>query len=293
MSLTAPADVRTRLARALFTRVAGPDAEAQRDRIHLSPGPRWFAPEAPICRVHGDASMFIGGIRALLLQSMHPQAMAAVAAHSGFRSDPWGRIARTSHFLAVTTFGTAADAATAVRRVRAAHEVVHGVTTDGTPYHASDPHLLRWVHVAEIDSFLRAHQHYGDCPLDAAGRDGYVADTAAVAQRLGVVDPPRTERELHEQLDAYRPELRATAEARDAVRFVLWTPPLPFAARPAYGVLAAAAVAMMPRWSRWPLRLPYLPVAEATVVRAAGAVATRTIRWALSADSPSPGLTQS
>jgi len=288
MSLQTVSDVRSRLGQALFLRVAGPDGATHRARIHDTPGPRWFAEDRPIRRVHGDASMFIGGIRALMLQSMHPLAMAAVSAHSGFRSDPWGRIARTSRFLAVTTFGTADDARLAVDQVRAIHARVRGTAPDGREYVASDPHLLRWVHVAEIDSFLRAHQTYGKDPLDQEGRDGYVADTAVIAAALGVEQPPTTEQELAEQLQAYRPELAGTPEARDAIGFVLWNPPLPWIARPAYGVLAAAAVAMMPVWSRLPLRLPYLPLSEATVVRALGTVGTGTIRWAMSPPGDTP-----
>jgi uncharacterized protein (DUF2236 family) len=152
---------------------------------------------------------------------------------------------------------------------------------DGTPYTATDPHLLAWVHAAEVDSFLVAHQTYGAQPLDAAGRDLYVAQTAEVARRLGVVDPPTTEDELSRVLASYRPELRATPEAREAVGYLLLKPPLPAAARLPYGVLVAAAVGLMPRWSRRPLRLPWLPVTERTVVRALGAFATGTIRWAL------------
>ncbi len=134
--------------------------------------------------------MFIGGIRAILLQTLHPAAMTAVAEHSGYRGDMWGRLARTSRFIAVTTFGTADDAQRAVDAVRGIHDRITGTMPDGTSYAASDPHLLMWVHVAEIESFLLAHQTYGKRPLDQAGRDEYVAQTAEVARRLGVVDPP-------------------------------------------------------------------------------------------------------
>ncbi|WNB87167.1 oxygenase MpaB family protein [Cellulomonas sp. ATA003] len=281
--MTVTDEVRTRIGDALFARVAGPEGPEARDRIHGTPGPRWFPEGSAIQRVHGDASMFIGGLRALLLQSLHPQAMAAVAAHSGYRGDPWGRLARTSTFLATTTFGTADDAAQAVAVVRAVHERISGVTSDGLPYAASDPHLVRWVHVAEAHSFLAAHQRYGAEPLDAAGCDEYVAQVAVVGRALGAIDPPTTLAELVDQLRAYSPELRATTEAHQAARFLLVSPPLPWAARPPYVALAAAAVAMMPRWTRRPLRLPYLPVAEDTVVRAAGHAITRTIRWALGA----------
>jgi uncharacterized protein (DUF2236 family) len=276
-------EVRNAIGARLFARVAGPEGPDRRDRIHNTPGPRWFNEDRPIRAVHGDASMFVGGVRALLLQSLHPLAMAGVAAHSGFKGDPWGRLARTSHFLAVTTFGPADDAAAMVRRIRSVHATVVGTAPDGRPYAASDPHLLRWVHIAEIDSFLAAHQRYGRHKLDAEGRDGYVADTARVAEELGVLDPPRDEEQLRAQLEEYRPELAGTPAAREAARFILLKPPLALPARVPYAAIAAAAVSLLPRWARRHLYLPYLPVTEAVVVRAAGEGVTRTIRWAMAA----------
>ena len=273
--------VRAGLGRALFGLVAGPDGADNRSRIHETPGPRWFADDRPIRLVHADASMFVGGLRALLFQSLHPLAMAGVAEHSDYRGDPWGRLQRTSTFLAVTTFGTADDAQRAVDKVRGIHRRVHGTAPDGTPYSASDPHLLEWVHIAEVDSFLLAHRRYGATPLDQDGRDAYVADTARVAEALGVSDPPRTEWELRQRISAYRPELRSTAAARDAARFLLLTPPLPLVARAPYGVLAAASVSMLPAWARSPLRLPYVPPVEATVIKMAGNVVVGGIRWAM------------
>jgi uncharacterized protein (DUF2236 family) len=285
VTLTAPAevvrDVRRTLGDRLFARVAGPEGARRRERVHSTDGPRWFPEDAAIRRVHGDASMFVGGIRALLLQSLHPLAIAGVMDHSGFEGDPWGRLQRTSYFLAVTTFGTADDAERMVAAVRSVHERVVGTAPDGRPYAASDPHLLRWVHVAEIDSFLAAHQRYGAQPLDARGRDAYVADAARVAEALGVIDPPRSEAELRAQLRGFRPELRGTPAARQAARFLLLHPPLGMAARVPYAGLAAAAVGLMPVWARRQLLLPYLPVTERTVVRATGTALTRTIRWAM------------
>jgi uncharacterized protein (DUF2236 family) len=273
--------VRQTLGRSLFGMVAGPDGAATRARIHQTPGPRWFGDDRPIRKVHADASMFVGGLRALLLQSLHPLAMAGVAQHSDYRGDPWGRLQRTSTFLAVTTFGPAADAQRAVDRVRGIHQRVHGTAPDGRPYRASDPHLLEWVHVAEVDSFLLAYRLYGAHPLDQSGRDGYVADTARVATALGVPDPPVTESELRERIQAFRPELAGTAAARDAARFLLLTPPLPIAARAPYGLLAAASVSMLPAWARMPLLLPYFPPVEATVIRVAGRAVVGGIRWAM------------
>ena len=190
---------------------------------------------------------------------------------------------RTSIFLAETTFGSAVDAQRAVDRVRGIHRRVHGVAADGRAYTATDPHLLEWVHIAEADSFLRAHQLYGAAPLDQAGRDGYVADMAEIAAKLGVIDPPRSERALAQRLNDFRPELHSTAAARDAARFLLLTPPLSLAARAPYGVLAATAVSMLPLWARIPLLLPYFPPVELTVVRSVGRVLVGGIRWALPA----------
>jgi uncharacterized protein (DUF2236 family) len=278
--------MRERLGEGLFAMVAGPEGPQRRERIHGAAGPRWFAPDRPIREVHADASMFVGGLRALLLQSLHPLAMAGVAEHSDYRGDPWGRLQRTSTFLAVTTFGTASDAQRAVDKVRGIHRRVHGVARDGRPYRADDPHLLEWVHIAEIDSFLLAHRLYGAKPLDQSGRDAYVSDTARVASALGVVDPPQTEAELRERIAAFRPELRSTEAARDAARFLLITPPLPLLARGPYGVIAATSVSMLPSWARLPLRLPYFPPVEATAIRAAGRVLVGGIRWAMTAHPP-------
>ncbi|WP_329274913.1 oxygenase MpaB family protein [Streptomyces sp. NBC_00691] len=278
--------LRERVGASLFSHVAGPSGPQNRARIHGAPGPRWFGPERPIRTVHGDASMFVGGLSALLLQSLHPRAMAAVAGHSGFRGDPWGRLQRTSTFLAVTTYGTADDAQSAVDRVRAVHERIRGTTPAGEPYHAADPHLLCWVHVAEVDSFLRAHRRFGADPLDGAGYDGYIADAARVARALGVPDPPRDRAALAARLASYRSELRATAQARDAARFVLREPPLPWAARGPYAVLASNAVRLLPPWARTLLGLhpaPYLPEG---LVRVSGRALTGTIRWAMAALPP-------
>jgi uncharacterized protein (DUF2236 family) len=273
--------VREQLGEAIFRTAAGPDGARHRERIHGRPGPRWFDPASPIGRVHGDASMFIGGLRALLLQSLHPAAMTAVSEHSGFRGDLLGRLARTSRFLAVTTFGHEEDAQRAVAAVRAIHDRVTGTMPDGTPYAASDPHLLEWVHLAEIDSFLLAHTVYGRAPLGPAGRDEYVDQAGEVARKLGVLEPPTTEAGLRERLAVFRPELAATDHAREAVHHLLRDPPLPPVARPAYRVVAAAAVGLLPEWCREPLQLPYRPSLERTVVRGLGTAATGTIRWAM------------
>jgi uncharacterized protein (DUF2236 family) len=273
-------DVRSWLGEQVRTRVVGPDAPTRHAELFDTDEPGWFAEDAPIRRVHADASMFIGGLRALLLQSLHPLAMAGVAQHSQYRSDPWGRLQRTADFLAATTFGPASEAQRAVDRVHRVHRRVVGTTSRGESYSADDPHLLEWVHIAELDSFLASHDRYGDDPLVGDERDRYVADAAVIARALGVVDPPETEVELRARLATFRPELRGTDEARTAARYLLLQPPLSLGARAPYGMIAGAAVALLPAWTRWPLRLPWLPVSEAVALRPAGEAVTRALRWA-------------
>jgi len=106
---------------AVRSKVAGSDAADRAIQIWGKPGPRWFTPSDPVWRVHEDASMFPGGIAALLMQTLHPLAMAGVAGHSGYRSDPWGRLKRTSDYIAITTYATIPDAEALIGRVRARH----------------------------------------------------------------------------------------------------------------------------------------------------------------------------
>jgi uncharacterized protein (DUF2236 family) len=273
--------LRRSVAMALRDRVAGEDNAARADLIWGKPGERWFIETDPIWRVHSDAAMFVAGIRALLLQSLHPLAMAGVAGHSGYKGDPWGRLQRTSTFLATTTFGTIEDAEALIARVRDIHEGVRGKAPDGRPYAASDQHLLKWVHIAETDSFLQAHQRYAVTPLTPAQADTYVAQSCVVATKLGVIDPPTTVAGVDSAIASYRPELAGTPAARDAARFLLLHPPLPWSARPGYGALAGAAVALLPLWARQHLALPHLPLAERAITLPIGGAATSVIRWAL------------
>jgi len=280
------AAVRFSVADALRSRVAGPNPDKRVQEILSADGPRWFATDRPIRKVHSDSSMFIGGLRALLLQSLHPLVMTGVAQHSDYKNDPWGRLQRTADFLVSTTYGPAQEAQRTIDRIKFVHTKVQGVASDGRPYSANDPHLLRWVHVAEVDSFLAAYQRYGANKFDQSDRDRYVADMAVIARALDVPNPPETERELQEQLDSYRPELSSTEESRDATRYLTAKPPLEFPARAAYTALVAAAISTLPQWSRSLLGVPYLPITEKFALRPIGDGITRILRWATLPTSP-------
>ncbi|MEM9714223.1 MAG: oxygenase MpaB family protein, partial [Actinomycetota bacterium] len=147
--------LRTEAAGAVRRLLAGTDEPPHRIDERADDG--WFGPGSATWHVHGDLSMLVGGVRALLLQTLHPGAMAGVADHSSYREDPLGRLHRTGAFVGATTFGSTAEAEQAVEVVRTVHRRVVGTTPEGVPYSADDPHLLLWVHATEVDSFLRAH----------------------------------------------------------------------------------------------------------------------------------------
>ncbi len=272
--------VQRRLGLALRSRVAGDDAPERAQRIWGAEGERWFTSDDPIWRVNQDAAMFPGGIAALLLQSLHPSAMAGVAGHSGYKGDPWGRLQRTSHYLAVTTFGTIADAEQAIAHVRSVHRRVRGTDELGRAYAADDPHLLRWVHVAEIWSFLNAFQAYGPGPLSRSEADLFVEQTNRAAALLGATELPTTVSELDDVIAGYRPELESTSAAREATRFMLLNPPVPLAARPGYALIAAGGVALLPAWARSALKLPVNAAGIAVAARAGG-LSTALVRWGM------------
>ncbi|OWY63134.1 hypothetical protein B7486_54740 [cyanobacterium TDX16] len=239
-----------------------------------------LGPDSVAWRVHADPAMFVGGLRALLVQTLHPLAMAGVHDHSDFRNDPFGRLHRTSAFVGSTTYGSWEQALHAVGVVRRVHVHVRGTAPDGRPYEASDPHLISWVHVAEVDSFLRAYQRYGSRPLSPAEADQYVDELATVAELLDAETVPRSVAELREVLEAFRPELEVGDQARETVRFLMW-PPVPLAMRGAYGLVAAAAVGLLPGFARRDLGLPTVPFADPLVVRPATVVATRSLGFVL------------
>jgi uncharacterized protein (DUF2236 family) len=271
--------VRHKAAIQLRERVAGEDARRRADGIWGKPGERWFTPADPIWRVHLDAAMFVGGIRALLLQSLHPLAMAGVDQHSSYRDDPWGRLQQTSNFISTTTFGTVPDAQRLLARVRGIHRRVHG-RYDGVPYRADDPHLLAWVHAAEADSFLTCFRAFGGGSLTDAEADTYVAQISSVSTQLGFDEAPTSVAGLREVLASYGPELRGTPAARSALHFITWKPPLPLAARPAYLSLVAGALGTLPPHARKMLGV-HTPPGGAAALRGLGTTGAAGVRWML------------
>ncbi len=240
-----------------------------------------FGPGSATWAVHGDfTSMMIGGIGSLLVQMLHPAALAGVWDHSDFRRDMTGRLRRTAQFISVTTYGPTDAAERMIARVRSVHDRVAGVLPDGTPYSANDPALLTWVHAAEVDSFLRAHLRYRDPAMPVARQDAYLDEMAQVAVRLGAEDVPRTRAALSAYLAAMRPALRVDDRTRDVARRLIRQPSPSLLNAPVNAVMMQAGIDLMPRWAAQLHGLD-VPAAGKPAVRLGALGVGHLMRWAL------------
>lgn len=214
--------------------------------------------------VHGDLATLIGGIRALLMQALHPGTLAGVATHSRYESDPLGRLAGTTRWLTVTTFGSIQAIDDEANRVNRMHQRVVGNFTTGNgenrSYQAADPDLLLWVHIAFTNSFLTAHELYGAEPIPG-GADNYVAQWSKSVTRLGLSQAPMTKAELDQTLlDYYTRNELAISESTARVISFIQSPPLPKVASLVYALLYQAAVASIPNPYRNLLKLKAMPL---------------------------------
>ncbi len=236
----------------------------------------FFGPDSVTWRIHADPSYAVGGLRALMLQALHPVAMDGVARFSGgFREEPWPRLIRTATYVDTLTFGTRAEAVEAVARVRKIHERLGSTEeTTGRTYRVDDPDLLLWVHCCEVDSLLTVARRAG-LPLTDGDADRYVAEQVTAAELIGVptADVPASVAELAAYFDRMRPSLAVTPAARDAYRLIV-LPPMPTwvryltPAQPAWGGLAALSVALLPRWARRMYSWPGLGLTDAAATTA-------------------------
>ncbi|MGW5877594.1 oxygenase MpaB family protein [Nocardiopsis terrae] len=233
--------------------------------------PTVAAPESVTWRVHLDRSMWVAGVRALMLQALHPVAMQGVWQLSDFRSDPTGRLMRTAHFVAVTTYGSLTEARTLGEHIRRVHRSL-GFTDPATGRaHRVDQHdLLVWVHCAEVTSYLETTRRAG-LELGAADLDRYLDEQSRTAAYVGLApdDVPRNVADMRRYLAKVRPNLRVTPEARRAVRFLLW-PKVPerlswlAPLKPLWFPVGALSYATLPAWARRAYgTLPELPGADA------------------------------
>jgi uncharacterized protein (DUF2236 family) len=233
-----------------FRRMVSGDPDGQPEwvtQLEYGDDAGYFGAGSATWAVHGALPTLVGGVRALLMQALHPAALAGVQQHSRYEDDALGRLSGTTQWLTVVTFGDTAQADRECARVRGLHRKVKGTYpgVDGNelPYSANDSDLLRWVHVAFTDSFLATHLVWGD--EIPGGADAYVREWAKAGELVGVADPPRSVAELHEQLRGFDPILRSDAASKRTVSFIR-QPPLPLPARPPYALLFAGASATLP-----------------------------------------------
>jgi uncharacterized protein (DUF2236 family) len=243
-----------------------------------------FGPGSITWRVHREPVLLLAGLRSLFLQALHPRAVAGVLQNSNYRDDPWGRLMRTSAFVGTTLFGTTAEAEAAGRRVRRLHARLRATDPrSGREFRIDEPELLRWVHVAEVESFLSTARRAGVRLTDAEA-DGYYAEQRRAAALVGL-DPatvPGTADEVAGFYAEMRPTLAMTRDAAETLVF-LAAPPMPWGlgytpARLAYGTIAATAFGLLPGWSRRMYGLPGLAATDVTA-----SLSVRTLRAALAA----------
>ncbi|MGH9082650.1 MAG: oxygenase MpaB family protein [Acidimicrobiales bacterium] len=258
------------------------------------PAHPFLAPDGVARQVHADLpSMVVGGMAALMLQTLHPLAMAGVADHSNYKEHAIGRLRRTAAFVGATTFGSVDEANVAIEHVREVHRAIRGTAPDGRPYAADDPDLLTWVHVAEMWCFLQACQRYGPRRLSPEEADRYLAETSVVARALGAEWVPETVDEVAAYFRRVRPELYAGPQAMGARDFLLRGVSNRPGDRAVHALIVAAAITLLPGWARRELRLavPPLvaPVVERLVVAPTARAMCSAVRW--TAGPPTPAAT--
>jgi uncharacterized protein (DUF2236 family) len=218
------------------------------DHPHGDPG--LFGPDSATWRVHADfPGMLAGGLAALMLQTLHPLALAGVWDHSNFRDDLIGRLRRTTSFVSGTSYAPHDQTVALIERVKAIHAQVHGVAEDGRPYSANDPHLLTWVHVTEAYSFLQGYRRYSHIALPAGAADRYYDEVRRVAEALGARDVPASEAQIHGYFRQVRGELRFSERSREVLEVLSRVRlPVPIAGL-SRDVFLQAGAALLPPWA--------------------------------------------
>jgi uncharacterized protein (DUF2236 family) len=228
--------------------------------------------------------MMAGGIAALLLQMLHPQALGGVWDHSDVHEDMLGRLRRTARFIAVTTYGDRGAAEAAIAKVKRIHEQVSGTLPDGRPYRADNPHLLAWVHVAGAMMFLEGWRRYGEPAMSRSDQNRYFAEAGVVGRMLGADPVPNTRADAERLIRDFRHELSASTRSREFRDLVTNAKPGSFGETAVHKLLMVAAIDLLPPWARTMHGLTVLPFA-APPVRAATFGLASTLRWAFAKEA--------
>ena len=255
---------------------SSPDAFAQ-----PAGDPGLFGPSSMAWRVHAHfVGMMVGGLSSLMMQSLHPRALAAVWDHSNFRHNLKGRLGRTAYFVAITTYGAKNEAIQAIERVNQIHAQVKGFMPDASPYVANEPALLRWVHLGEVTSFLNGYQLLSTQPLSSTEADTYAKEMTLVGELLGAEQLPSTAQGNLLALQEFIPELVCNARTREILQ-VIENYPVDIWDKPFMHLVIQASFHILPDWALQMLGKPLACEAEKFWVRQALSIATAPIQSVL------------
>ena len=224
--------------------------------------PGLFGPNSLTWIVHKDfISMMIGGISSLILQSLHPRAMAGIWDHSSFRTDINGRLARTAEFIARTTYGPLEMADKTIEKIKKIHEVVKGNDQFGNSYYANDPYLLNWVHMTESICFLNANQLFTDNKFNFNQKNQYYSEMSLIAKKFGINEPVETENDINKQIDKYQKDLIFTDRSQVVMELIM-NFPCHFTIKPIYKAFSQAAIINLPDWA-----FTFLPIKKPPFIK--------------------------
>jgi uncharacterized protein (DUF2236 family) len=240
-----------------------------------------FGPDSITWKVHANfTAMMVGGLSSLIVQSLHPRALSAVWDHSDFRNKLKDRLGRTAYFVAATTYGSEAMAKRAIDRVNAIHANIRGTDLQGNPYVANEPNLIRWVHLAEVSSFLSAYQHLSKRPLSPAECDQYMHEMRQIGHLLGAVDLPVTWQSTQDELAGHLSELRFDERAKEILK-VVENYPTELLDQPFMSLILKAAFDVMPSWVTQLIEKQPTCALQTQVTKFALVLSSEPVQWML------------
>ncbi len=243
--------------------------------------PGLYGPQSVVWKVHADFSaMMVGGLSSLMIQALHPRALAAVWDHSNFREQLKARLGRTALFVASTTYGSLEMATQSIARVNAIHDKIEGIDQHGHPYKANEPDLLRWVHLIETVSFLNAYQHLALRPLSAADCNRYVVEMNKVGQMLGATNLPTTLQDVLQAISEYEPVLSFDQRTRETLQSIE-NYSVGLTEKPFFALILKSSFDIMPHWLLQKLQRTPDGCLQTNTRRLALQIASQPVQWML------------
>ncbi len=243
--------------------------------------PGLYGPQSVVWKVHADFSaMMVGGLSSLMIQALHPRALAAVWDHSNFREQLKARLGRTALFVASTTYGSLEMATQSIARVNAIHDKIEGIDQHGHPYKANEPDLLRWVHLIETVSFLNAYQHLALRPLSAADCNRYVVEMNKVGEMLGATNLPTTLQDVLQAISEYEPVLSFDQRTRETLQSIE-NYSVGLTEKPFFALILKSSFDIMPHWLLQKLQRTPDGCLQTNTRRLALQIASQPVQWML------------